>query len=306
MKYDICVFGGCSLDLTYFANADGSYNSEPSIVAPGGKASNQAVAASRAGAKTTIITRLGNDDIGKKILDNLSNNDIDTSNVELVDGLNNDAAYIYVNEVDKDNDIKRVVGAVDSFTPDMIDKYSDVLLSSKIVVAQMKVPKEVSIKLINFCHEHNIPIIVTPCRPKKLDINLKENQDLIEKISFITCNKDECIAIFGTDDIEECVRRYPNRLIVTLGEDGLIYNNGTENVHIPAPQKEVVEDTTGAGDTFSGNFAALIAQGETLGNAIEKAQYASGMKIRHKTAQKGMPYKNELELFISERKNNVK
>lgn len=306
MKYDICVFGGCSLDMTFYANLDGSYNSEPSIMAPGGKASNQAVAASRAGAKTTIITRIGNDDIGNVILDNLKANDIDTSNVEVIDGLNNDAAYVYVNEVDKDNDIKRIVGAVDSFTPDMVDKYKDVLLSSKIVVAQMKIPKEVSVRLINFCYDNNIPIIITPCRPKKLDINLKENQDLIEKISFITCNKDECISIFGTDDILECVRRYPNRLIVTLGEDGLIYNNGTEDVHIPAPQKDFVEDTTGAGDTFSGNFAAFIAQGETLSKAIERAQYAAGMKIRFKTAQKGMPYKNELDQFIIDSKVTTK
>ena len=68
MKYDVCVFGGCSLDQTFFQKVDGSYNEMPDVIAPGGKGANQAVAASRAGAKTTIISRIGNDEIGKKSL----------------------------------------------------------------------------------------------------------------------------------------------------------------------------------------------------------------------------------------------
>lgn len=71
MKYDVCVFGGCSLDQTFYQNVDGTYNKQPSVCSPGGKGANQAVAAARAGAKTTIITRIGKDEIGQKILDNL-------------------------------------------------------------------------------------------------------------------------------------------------------------------------------------------------------------------------------------------
>lgn len=298
MKYDICVFGGCALDQMYYKNEFGEVPENPSILVPGGKGANQAVAASRAGAKVTIISRIGKDDIGNKILSNLVYNNVMTNNIEVVDGLANDYSDIIIDNINKDNEIKRYTGAIDSFTPDMINKYKKVLLNSKIVVAQLKIPKEVSVELINFCYDNNIPLIITPCRPNKLDIKEEGNKELIDKITYITANRKECETIFGTSDIEACVSKYPNKLIVTLGENGVIYHNGTNIVKLPALYVREIEDTTGAGDTFNGNFAASLINGESLHNSIIRAQYASSMKIRVKTAQEGMPFKEELNTFI--------
>lgn len=302
MKYDICVFGGCSLDQTFFQNVDGSYDKVPNSIAPGGKGSNQAVAASRAGARVTMISRLGKDEIGKRILDNLNINGVDTSHIEMVDGLNNDSCNIYVDINDKDNNMERITGAIDSFTPDMIENNRDVLLNSKIIVCQLKCPKEVTIALINFCYENNKTLILTPCRPDKLKISDEGNLELIDKITMITCNKKECITIFGTEDIEECVKKYPNKLIVTLGADGLIYYDGEKVIAMPAIKVDVV-DTTGAGDTLNGNLSAFLVEGLDLQHALRKAMYASTMKLMKKTAQAGMPYKEDLDLFIRNMRN---
>lgn len=298
MRYDICVFGGCALDQMYYKDETGKIPNNPNIMVPGGKGANQAVAASRAGAKVAIITRLGKDEIGQSILDNLVYNGVYTNNVEIVEGLKNDYSKVYIDEKSKDNDIERFNGAIDSFTPDMVLKYKKVLLESKMVVAQMKVPKEVSVELINFCYDNNIPIIITPCRPKRLSISEEGNKELIDKITYITANKEECKTIFGTDDVEACVRRYPNKLIVTLGSEGVIYNDGKETIHIEAIKVSNVEDTTGAGDTFNGNLAYCLTQGYALNDAIVRSQYASAMKVQVKTAQTGMPYKEELDTYI--------
>lgn len=298
MKYDVCVFGGCSLDQTFYQKADGTYDEMPNATAPGGKGANQAVAASRANAKTTIITRIGKDEIGKKIINNLQNNNIDTSNVEVIEGLSNDYANIRINIKDKDNDIERFNGAIDSFTVDMIENYKDVLLDSKIIVCQLKCPKEVTEALINFCYENGKTLILTPCRPEKLKIDEPGNLELIDKISMITCNKKECETIFGTDNIEECVTRYPNKLIVTLGSKGLMYHNGEKIVKLNAIDVPVV-DTTGAGDTLNGNLSAFLAKGMNLRHALRKAMYASTMKLMEKTAQAGMPYLEDLENFVT-------
>lgn len=302
MKYDVCVFGGCSLDQIFYQNVDGSYDEKPNSYAPGGKGANQAVAASRAGAKTTIITRIGKDDIGQSILENLRFNSVDISNVEMVNELQNDYSNIYINIKDKDNDIQRFNGAINSFTPDMIDRYEDILLKSKIVVCQLKIPKEVTERLINFCHEHNKTLILTPCRPEKLSISEPNNLELIDKISIITCNRKECETIFGSDDIESCVKRYPNKLIVTLGSEGLMYYNGERIIKMPAINGEVI-DTTGAGDTLNGNLSAFLADGLDLQHALRKAMYASTMKLAQKTAQAGMPYLEDLENFITNCRN---
>lgn len=297
MKYDICVFGGCSLDLMYYQKPDGSYDDKPNMSVPGGKGANQAVAASRAGAKTTIITRIGKDEIGKAILENLRFNMIDTANVEMLDGISNDHSNIYINIKDKDNKIERISGAINSFTPDMIENYAKVLLTSKIIISQLKVPKEVTEKLINFCYKHNKTLILTPCRPEKLSITEQNNKQLIDKISIITANRKECETMFHTKDIESCVQKYPNKLIVTLGKEGLIYSNGKRIIKMPAINCDVL-DTTGAGDTLAGNLAAFLIKGLDLQHALRKAMYASTMKLSKKSAQSGMPYYEDLENFI--------
>lgn len=302
MKYDVCVFGGCSLDQMFYQNIDGSFKEIPEMKVPGGKGANQAVAASRAGAKTTIISRIGKDSIGKNIIENLNFNMVNTQNIDMVEDLQNDYSNIYINLKDKDNKIERVSGAINNFTTDMIKNCADVILDSKIILSQLKAPKEVTEELVNFCYDNNKFLILTPCRPQKLSVSEPKNIELIEKINLITCNKEECEIIFNTNDIESCVKRYPNKLIVTLGKDGLMYYNGTRIVHMPPIDVEVI-DTVGAGDTLCGNLAAFIAKGDDLQHALRKAMYASSMKIMVKTAQAGMPYLEDLENFISTTRN---
>lgn len=303
-KYDICVFGGCSLDMTYFQKEDGSFNNEADLVVPGGKGSNQAVASSRAGAKVVMISKVGEDYIGEIILNNLKTNKVNINSIDVSEDLKNDCCKIYIDYKTKDNEIVRENGSINSFTIDMVEQHKQTLLNSKVIVAQMKIPKEVSIALINFCYKNNLPIVITPCRPEKLILNNQENKELLNKITYITANKKECEIMFETTDIESCVKQYPNKLIVTLGNQGLIYHNGKQIVKLNAIDVSPVVDTTGAGDTFCGNFSAFISSGMEFSDAIEKAQYASALKITEKTAQKGMPYLKDLNKFIKEYNKN--
>ncbi len=298
MKYDVCVFGGCSLDLFYYKDEHGNTPFSPSLLVPGGKGANQAVAASRAGASVTIITRIGKDKIGNRIIDNLSYNGVSTNNIEVSDSLQNDYAKIIIDEKSKDNDIHRFSGVINSFRKEMVDRYKDVILNSKMIVCQLKVPKEVTSYLINFCYENKKPLVLTPCRPEKLKITEDDNLDLINKVTYITANKKECETLFNTSDIISCIKKYPNKLIVTLGSDGVMYYDGFEVVHVPAFAPKKIEDTTGAGDTFNGNLVACLTKGYTLYEAVVRACYASSMKISKKGAQDGMPYKEELDKYI--------
>lgn len=292
MRYDVCVFGGCSIDEIFYEDG------KTSLVVPGGKGANQAVAAARAGASVAMVTRIGKDEIGQKILDNLVYNGINTNNVEFIEGLSNDYAKIYIDAIDKDNKIERFSEAIDSFSKDMIEKYKNVFLNSKIVLSQLKAPKSVIVELINFCYDEKIPLILTPCRPARLSLLDSDNLSLIDKITYITANQEECSIIFGTNDIDECVSKYPNKLIVTLGNKGVVFHNGEKIVRILALKINNLEDTTGAGDTFCGNLAYALVNGMRLDDAIVRAQAAASMKIQKKSAQEGMPYKDELDSFM--------
>ena len=294
MKHDVCIFGGCSVDLMFYEKENQTYNKTPDKIVPGGKAANQAVAAARAGAEVTIITRIGKDKIGETIYKHHKCNKGHTSNKEMITNIKNDFSAIYIDLETKDNEIIRNNSAINSFTTDMIDKYKEILLESKIIVSQLKVPKNVSDYLINFCYENNKTIIVTPCNPEKLSI------DLIDKISIITANKRECEEIFKTDNIELCVEKYPNKLIVTLGKNGIIYHDGTSIIRIPAIVSDNLKDTTGAGDTFNGNLAYCLTHDYNLKEAIIRSQYASSMKIQVPTAQEGMPIKEDLDKYVED------
>lgn len=302
MKYDLCILGGCTLDETYFQNIDGTYNEKPDLVMPGGKGANQAIAAARAGAKTVILTRLGNDAKGKTILDNLNKNGVDTSYVEMLDGIENDCTRIKVNINDKDNKKERFIEAINTFTPDMVEKYKNVILASKIIICQLKTKKEVTEALINFCYANNKPVVLTPDCPEKFRFSDIKNKELYAKVAMIVCNKSEAIQLFESDDITTYVKMFPNKLIVTYGSEGLLYHDGQQFVHIPAIKTDVV-DTVGAGDTLTGNLCTFLLAGKDLKTALTKASYAAALKIQQPTAQKGMPTLEELRLFIKHRNN---
>ena len=302
MKYDLCILGGCTLDETYFQNIDGTYNNKPDITVPGGKGANQAIAAARVGAKTVILTKIGNDEKGKMILNNLAQNGVDTSYVEMVDGIENDCTRIKVNINDKDNKKERVTNLIDTFTPDMVEKYKDVILSSKIIVCQLKTKKEVTEALIDFCYANNKPVVLTPDCPEKFHFSDIKNKQLYAKVAMIVCNKSECIEMFESDDLTKHIKMFPNKIFVTYGAEGLLYHDGQQFVHLPAIKTDVV-DTVGAGDTLTGNLCAFLLAGKDLKTALTEAMYAAAMKITQPTAQKGMPTLEELQLYIKHKTN---
>lgn len=295
--YDVVVLGGASLDRMFYQREDGSYPNNADSSVPGGKGANQAVAVARAGASVTFLSKLGNDFIGAGIISNLQGNGVDISRVKMVNGLQNDSSEIRIHAQDKDNEISRVSGAIDSFTTDMVRDNADVLLTARIVISQLKAPKEVIEELIDFCYRNHKFLILTPCRPKKLEVSDPHNCELIAKIGMIFCNRQECKTIFGTEDIESCVKQYPCKLVVTLGEEGLMYCDGNHLIRMPGI-KTAVTDTTGAGDTLCGNFAAAYCQGMSVVDALKRGICAATLKVQKKSAQEGMPTKEDLDRFI--------
>lgn len=290
MKYDITVIGSCSIDNIYYANKDNTYNKKPDLIVPGGKGSNQAVASSRAGAKVNIISIISNNKDGLLLKENLDKNNINTSNIELVN-IDNDINNVYINYSNKDNSIERILNTSKLFTIDFIKRHLTSILESKMVLVQTKIPKNTTNYIIDICYKNNIPIIITPSHPKELDISL------IDKITYITANKKECLTIFN-NDIEKSIKKYPNKLIVTLGSNGVIFSNGKKIINYNSIKVDNIKDTIGAGDTFTGNLAALLLENIPLEKAIDIAQYASALKILKKSPQEGMPTKKERNLFV--------
>ena len=101
--------------------------------------------------------------------------------------------------------------------------------------------------------------------------------DVIDKATYITPNETESNAMFQTD-IDKALERYPNKLIITLGDKGAMYHNGTEKVQIDGFKREV-KDTTGAGDTFNGAFCSRITKGYSIAQALKLANLAASHSV---------------------------
>ena len=109
---------------------------------------------------------------------------------------------------------------------------------------------------------------------------------------------------YSDQDPMNVLQQYPNKLIVTMGGDGVRYSDGTKIHTIPALPVKVI-DTTGAGDTFLGSFMVGINNGLSIDQAIYFANICAGIKTTKLGAQTGMPKLAEVKKYIKSHKLNI-
>lgn len=254
---------------------------------PGGKGANQAIAASRLGAHVSFVGCVGDDANGTFLIDNFVKNNVDISSIIKRKDVPTGIAAIRVCQ--GQNSIIVVPGANFTADKDLIDQHLNKILQAKIVLLQLEIPYETVKYIVDVCYQHHIPVILNPAPAHKLDM------DIINKVTYLTPNEHEAEMIFGSDDYEALVAKYPNKLIITLGDKGAIFNDDYKTVKVEAYQVPVV-DTTGAGDTFNGALAVKLISGSSIVDSIKFANKASAFKIQKTGAQTGMPTKKEMEL----------
>ncbi|WP_312810272.1 ribokinase [Sedimentibacter sp.] len=252
---------------------------------PGGKGANQAVAASKLGAESFMVGCVGNDPNGEFSINNLKSMGVNTDCVEILNDVSTGVANIVVAE--NDNSIIVIAGANTHLTEDIIDKYKDVIQSADMVLMQLEVPLSTVEYTLRLCSENNVKVLLNPAPAAKL------NSNIINKATYITPNEHELKLLFGESSIDDILKQYPNKLIVTMGSEGVKYFDGQEIKLIPSYEVEVV-DTTGAGDTFCGSLGSALVRGESLEEAIRFANKSAGLSITKLGAQSGMPTLEQL------------
>lgn len=247
----------------------------------GGKGANQAIACARLGADVHMLGAVGEDDFGRRLLDNLSHNDIAIDGVETIADQPSGSAFITI--VDGDNSIIYIAGANGQYTAEMLSENLEKFKNSDMVLVQNETPESTVETIITLCAELGIPVLYNPAPARKI------SSDLIEKVTFLTPNETEFKELFPDKDIEEVLKKYPNKLIITLGSKGAIFYNGHTIDTISAEKVEKVVDTTGAGDTFNGAFAVAYTSGQSIVESIRFANQAAALSIQKTGAQNGMP-----------------
>ncbi|AIM15719.1 MULTISPECIES: ribokinase [Neobacillus] len=286
----ITVIGSSSMDLVVTAqkrpNKGETILGESFKTVPGGKGANQAVAAARLGAKVHMVGCVGDDSFGKSVLDNFNKNGVLTTYVEPVTHCETGTAHITLAE--GDNSIIVVKGANDHVTPKLVEKALGVIRDSDIVLIQQEIPEETVEYVGKICREYKVPLLLNPAPARYL------KEEIIENATYITPNEHEATLLFQNEDLHTVLRRYPNKLFITEGKNGVRYYDGKEEVLVPSFQVEVV-DTTGAGDTFNAAFAVALAEGQSIKDSIRFANRAASLSVTKFGAQGGMPTREEVE-----------
>lgn len=254
---------------------------------PGGKGANQAVAAARLGGEVVMFGAVGQDENGAKLLASMAGDGVDTTFVKVIPEENTGIAMITVG--DNDNTIIVVPGANNCVDRAYIDSVRSELLSCGMVILQHEIPQDTNEYVAALCAQHGIEVILNPAPARQV------TPALIEQVTYLTPNEHEAALIFGEDAVEDAMRRYPGKLLVTCGEKGIALVRHTgEGAQVPARTSRVV-DTTGAGDTFNGAFAYARTQGMELLTALRFANTAAGLSTEKAGAQGGMPTREQVE-----------
>ena len=267
---------------------------------PGGKGSNQSVAAARAGGNVSFITKIGRDSFGDIALKTWSADGIDTSQVAFSDTAPTGAAFIFVSSETGDNAIIVETGASGTITPDDVNAAEKAISDAQVFITQLETSVAAGRRGLEIARAHGVATIFNPAPAAKIDGAIYGLCD------YVTPNETEAMEITGVavNTVDEA-RRAGDALLdmgaktalITLGANGALLHNRKQSVHVRGFKVTVVE-TTGAGDAFNGAFAVAIGEGRNEVDAARFACAAAALSVTKAGTAPSMPTRAEIDGFM--------
>jgi ribokinase len=273
---------------------------------PGGKGSNQAVAAARAGADVTFISRVGSDAFGELAFKTWKADEIQPR-VTLSAIAPTGAAFIYVHETRGDNAIIVVSGAAMDLCAADVDAAADAIRASRVFVTQLEQPVDAARRGLEIARAGGSITVLNPAPAIDLD------DAVLALCDYVVPNESEAEALTGiaVGDLAAARRagdafllRGAGTALITLGERGALFHSKDRSIHIaPFSAGDAVE-TTGAGDAFVGGFAASLARGANPLQAARFGSAAAGISVTRLGAAPAMPRREEIEMLLKEQSSS--
>ncbi len=266
---------------------------------PGGKGANQAVAAARLGAATSLIGCVGKDAFGAELKAFLQAQNVDVSLVAETEAAHTGTAIITL--ANADNTIVVIPGANGMISPEDIARAP--LAEGDVAISQFEIPLPAIRAFFRNARAAGALTILNPAPARVCD------QELLDLVDILVLNETELGFLAQTrlredDEIAHIVevagtlRAGLARVIcVTLGSRGAVVIAGEEHHVIPGREVKAI-DTTGAGDCFVGALAAQLASEATLYDALVYANAAASICVQRMGAAPSMPDDGEVSSVI--------
>lgn len=267
-------------------------------IGPGGKGSNQAVAAARLGAQVSFISKIGRDTFGELARRTYAEESIDTQFLYESQDVATGAASIVIHETKGENAIVVVPGACNQLTPSEIDRARDQIEKSAVFLTQLEQPLELAEHALKLARSLGVSTVLNPAPAAELP------KSLYALCDYLTPNETEAASLTGlpvetTEQAERAagalLSRGARNVIITLGERGALVRNSSVTTHVPAVSAGPVVETTGAGDAFAGALAVALAEGREIVEATRFACAVAGISVTRPGTAPSMPHRTEVD-----------
>jgi ribokinase len=268
----------------------------------GGKGANQAVAASRAGAKVFFIGRVGRDAFGDAAVRSLKREGIQVSCLKTCRDTPSGVALIFVAR-DGENSIAVASGANAILSRNDILRARSVIENSHVLVLQLETPLETVSAAASLACQAGIKIILNPAPARALPVSL------LRCVSLLTPNETEAEILTGIRVVDPASAKAASRKLLGLGVGGVILTMGRRGALISTGQGQQIVpgfkvkavDTTAAGDVFNGALAVALGEGQSLAEGVRFANAAAAISVTRFGAQPSAPPRAEIERFLANR-----
>lgn len=306
---DVVILGVFVADTAYRAPRQPKMGEtilgESFALGPGGKGSNQAVAAAMAAGEGDVsahfITKLGQDPFADMALATWEKAGVKPAISQHADSYTG-AAYIFVESGTGNNAIIVSPGVARTISPADIDTRADLIRSAKVFVTQLEQPMDAAVRALEIAKAGGARTVLNPAPADKLP------EGMLALCDFVTPNESEAEALVGRPVVSVDDARAASQLlrdqgagaaIITLGEQGALYDDGTTSEHVPAFNAGPVAETTGAGDAFNGGFAVALAEGQDPVSAVRFGCATASISVTRAGTAPSMPSRAEINALIN-------
>ena len=258
---------------------------------PGGKGSNQAIAAARLGAAVSFIGVIGDDEFGAAALELYAREGIDAGGVTVVPSPTGVALIVV--DAAGENQIAVASGANTLLSIEMVRTQEEAIASADVLLAQLETPVEAFIEAASIAQRHDTKVILNPAPAAEL------NDRAFEHLDVITPNQHELIAMANVTNPDWAATALANRgtgldVIVTKGPFGATWTGSHGAQRFPAIRTEAV-DTTGAGDAFNAGLAVGMAEYGTIEAGIALGLRAGAFAVTRVGVIDGLATRSQLD-----------
>lgn len=272
---------------------------------PGGKGSNQAVAAAMAqsgtGGKTHIITRLGRDDFAQIARSTWAKAGVHPEVTEDAESYTG-AAFIFLEEATGNNAIIVAPGAAARITAEDLAAKADLIRGASVFVTQLEQPIPAARAGLEMARAAGVRTILNPAPAAQLD------DAFLALCDYVTPNETEAETLTGmaVTSLAEAelaadalLARGVGAVVITLGGNGALYRDRQRSVHVPVISAGPVVETTGAGDAFNGGFAVALSEGRDVVEAVRFGCATAGISVTRAGTAPAMPARSEIDALLA-------